>query len=87
MGAGGYKKRSARIAIRREAVLTEADGCEVDVLIVDVSKDGFRLQSPAELTAGDDVLLQVGKSAPVRARIQWTRGDEAGGAFLEPVDL
>ena len=87
MDGRGYRKRSARIRLRCDAVLTESDGCQVAVVITDVSKDGFRLQSRAELASGDEVELQVAKAAPVRARIQWTRGFEAGGTFLEPVAL
>lgn len=87
MDARGYKKRAARIATRCDAVLTEADGCRVDVVITDVSRTGFRLQSRAELVEGDEVLLQVAKDEPVRARIHWTRGYEAGGEFLDAVAL
>jgi hypothetical protein len=85
--ARGYKKRGARIATRRDAVLIEADGCRVDVVITEVSSDGFRLESPAELVEGDEVQLQAGSGKPMRARIQWTRGSEAGGLFLDAPDL
>ena len=87
MDRHGYKNRSARIAVRYDAVLTEADGCQVEVVVTDVSSSGFRLESDAELVVGEEVLLQVPKHEPARARIQWTRGREAGGTFLEPVDV
>lgn len=87
MDSRSYRQRPARIEIYREALLIEADGCEVPVVIVDVSRDGFRLHSRDELVPGDEVSLQVAKAAPVRARIQWTRGFEAGGAFLDAVAL
>src|SRR3954447_18672603 len=48
-GAGGYLSREPRIAVRYEAVLIEADGCELDVVVTDVSRDGFRLESHSEL--------------------------------------
>ena len=81
------KARAARIAFRRDALLIESDGCELHVVILDVSKDGFRLDSRCELVAGSEVRLQVGKRPPVRAEIRWVRGGEAGGVFLEPVWL
>ena len=87
MDGRGYRKRSARVRIRLDAVLREPDGCCIDVVITDLSKDGFRLQSRAELVCGEEVELQVQKRPPVRGRIQWTRGFEAGGQFLEPVEL
>ena len=85
MDRRGYRNRAARIGIRCDGILTEADGTQVDVVITDVSRTGFRLQSRAELVAGEEVTLQAGKSEPMRARIHWTRGFEAGGEFLEPV--
>ncbi|HET7816709.1 MAG TPA: PilZ domain-containing protein [Sphingomicrobium sp.] len=87
MDSRGYKRRPARVEIHREAVLIEGDGCEVPVVIIDVSRDGFRLHSRDELELGEEVSLQVAKAAPVRARIQWTRGLEAGGTFLDAVAL
>jgi len=75
------------VSVRCDAVLTEEDGCELEVMITDVSRDGFRLQSRAELEVGAEVLLHVTKLAPVKAIIRWTRGREAGGTFLEPVAL
>ncbi|HEU5482391.1 MAG TPA: PilZ domain-containing protein [Sphingomicrobium sp.] len=79
--------REARVTLNCDAVLTESDGCTLDVVIVDVSKGGFRLQSLAELEVGSDVLLHVHKLAPVRGQIRWTCGQEAGGVFLDPVSL
>jgi hypothetical protein len=83
----GYLNREVRISVRCTAVLTEPDGCELAVLITDISREGFRLESRAELVIGEDVTITVGKTEPVRARILWTRGHEAGGVFLDPVDL
>lgn len=83
----GYATREPRVAVRCDAVLTEADGCELDVVITDVSRDGFRLQSRSQLEPDTEVMLQVAKLAPVRALIRWTCGHEAGGVFLEPMAL
>lgn len=87
MDSRGYRQRPARIDIRLDATLIEPDGCRVPIVIVDVSRDGFRLQSRDELVTGDEVSLQVAKAPPVRARIEWTCGFEAGGTFLDSVAL
>jgi hypothetical protein len=87
MNMHSYTKRGTRVAVNCDAVLTEADGCEFEVMITDVSRDGFRLESRSELEIGREVLLRVEKLAPVRAIIRWTCGREAGGVFLEPVAL
>ena len=83
----GYADRNPRVSVHCDAVLCEADGCELAVVITDVSRDGFRLISRCELEVGSEVLLRVAKMEPVRALIRWTRGYEAGGVFLEPVSL
>jgi hypothetical protein len=83
----GYAQRETRVAVRCDAVLTEADGCELDVVITDVSRDGFRLESRSELETGSEVMLRVAKLAPIKAMIRWTCGHEAGGIFLEPMAL
>jgi hypothetical protein len=83
----GYIGREPRIAVRYDAVLIEADGCELEVVITDVSRDGFRLESHSLLEAGAEVRIRVGKRPPVRALIRWTRGLEAGGVFVDPVEL
>ena len=85
--ASGYRDRAARIAVSCDAVLIEADGCALDVVIVDVSRDGFRLTSQSELEVGSEVLLRMARLDPVRALIRWTCGHEAGGVFLDPVAL
>ena len=83
----GYAARDPRVTVHCDAVLIEGDGCELDVVITDVSRDGFRLHSRAMLESGSEVLLRVEKLAPVRALIRWTRGHEAGGVFLEAAAL
>jgi hypothetical protein len=87
MDIRSYRKRGTRVSVTCDAVLTEEDGCELDVIVTDVSRDGFRLQSRSELEIGAEVLLSVSKLAPVKAIIRWTCGHEAGGVFLEPVAL
>jgi hypothetical protein len=85
--SGGYVTRDPRVAVRCEAVLIEGDGCSLDVVITDVSRDGFKLESRSELEVGAEVMLLVSKLAPVKAVVRWTCGHEAGGVFLEPVAL
>lgn len=80
-------RREARVTLNCDAVLTEADGCTVDVVIVDVTKSGFRLQSLAELEIGSEVLLQMDKLPGVRGQIRWICGHQSGGVFLDPVAL
>ena len=46
-----HSRRERRVLLNRDAILVEDDGFTVDVVIVDVSKDNFRLRSVALLNA------------------------------------
>jgi hypothetical protein len=81
-----YLGRERRINVQFEAILIESDGCHVRIQVLDVSSSGFRIQSNAELVVDDEVMLQISRSRPLRAKICWTRGREAGGIFLDPVE-
>lgn len=84
---GTDNDREARVSLNSAAVLTESDGCSIDVVILDVSRSGFRLRSASELETGAEVLLGVDKLPAVRAKICWSCGYEAGGVFLDPAAL
>jgi len=81
-----YLGRERRITVQFEAVVEESDGCQVRVQMLDVSSSGFRLQSSAMLVVDDEVMLRIARSVPLRAKICWTRGKEAGGIFLDPAE-
>jgi hypothetical protein len=81
-----YLGRKRRINVRFEAILIEPDGCEIRVQVLDVSSSGFRIQTNAELVVDEQVMLQIPRSRPMRAQICWTRGQEAGGIFLDPAE-
>ena len=77
--------RQRRVALNCAGVVTESDGCTVDVTILDMSTDGFRLRSIEEL--GSTVSLQMRETRPVRCEIRWACGHEAGGIFLDPITV
>ena len=79
--------REPRVMLNCSGVVTETDGCAIDVTIVDVSQTGFRLRSLAEFELGSKVTLQMRDARPVRGEIRWACGHEAGGVFLDPIAL
>lgn len=79
--------REPRVTMNCAAVLTESDGCTVDVTLIDVSVGGFRLRSFGELDVGSEVLLQMPKAPAVRGQIRWSNGHQSGGIFLDPIAL
>ena len=82
----GFNKRAPRIDLRRPAVLINSDGVATDVLILDVSSGGFRLEVPDAPRIGEHVTLRVERCEDFPAQIRWALGNEAGGVFLAPID-
>ena len=78
--------RSPRIDLRRSAGLINSDGIVIEVVILDVSRGGFRLEVSEELRIGERVTLQAEHGDRFPAEIRWTLGKEAGGVFLTSVD-
>ena len=83
----GQIARRQRIEVSREAKLVTSHGVEHDVLITDVSAGGFRLRTPVTMPIGEHVFLRVDRYGDFPAQIRWALGQDAGGVFLEPVNL
>ena len=80
------KPRPTRVEVNFSAVLVTADGCASNVMVKDLSRDGFRIQVADEVLVGERVSLRAGKYGDLAAEIRWVRGSEAGGVFLgEPM--
>jgi hypothetical protein len=75
--------RPKRVRLDIEARLICADGEELTVTVIDISKSGFRLRVPESLFVGEQVQLKLGRSGYAAGVIRWIRGDEAGGEFTE----
>lgn len=85
--------RARRIPLNKKAVLVTSDGNELDVAVIDISVGGFRLKANEtfydgeNIVIGEPVLVRVERRNDLRAEIVWAQGCEAGGIFLEPVDV
>lgn len=64
-----------------------SDGSEHSVTITDVSSGGFRLSTDDTMPIGEHVFLRVARYGDFPAQIRWALGTEAGGVFLEPVEI
>lgn len=80
----GFNKRAPRVDLRRPAVMIDSDGRETDVIILDVSSGGFRLEVPEAPRIGEFITLRVEHREEFPAQIRWALGNEAGGVFLTP---
>ena len=78
------RSTSPRILIHEEAQLVLDDGRTIEVVIVDTSREGFRVRCN-DLIRGDQLraMLRVPRSGDLAVEIRWTRGLEAGGVFLD----
>ena len=83
----GHIARTPRVSVAHEATLVMSDGSEQPVTITDVSSGGFHLRSQETLPIGARVFLRVPRYGDFPAQIRWALGSDAGGEFLEPVDL
>ncbi len=52
-----------------------------------VSEHGALIQSSSHFPEGSDVILDLGDSGSMAARVCWSRGDQAGLSFAEPFDV
>ena len=83
----GQISRRQRIEVSHDAKLVTAQGAEHRVTITDVSAGGFRLHSDVTMPIGEHVFLRVDRYGDFPAQIRWALGPDAGGVFLEPVNL
>ncbi len=67
--------------------LFDSQGDEHLVRLVNVSSRGFALESERRIFAGEQVRLRMGRYDDFSGQIRWTRSNEAGGIFTEPVKL
>ena len=83
----GQIKRAPRVDTRFEAKLTDSDGNVVPVKVIDLSREGCRLETDGSLKIGEMVQIEVPKYGKFPAQIRWALGNDAGAVFLEPVFL
>ena len=83
----GHISRRERIPVSHDATLVTEQGVEHSVTITDVSTGGFRLHSEVTLPIGEHVVLRVERYGDFPAQIRWALGPDAGGVFLQPINL
>ena len=83
----GFIKRAPRVETKFDASLTDSDGGAVAVVVLDISREGCRLETDGSLKIGEKVELNVPRYGSFPAQIRWAVGNEAGAVFLEPVFL
>jgi hypothetical protein len=80
-----FRYRAGRHKTRAAARL-EADGETLEVVILDVSRDGAKVTVPYPLMPGTAARLSVAGSN-VAALVHWSRKGHAGLRFLDRLDI
>lgn len=83
----GFIKRAPRVDTKFDASLTDSDGHKLPVTVIDISREGCRLETDGSLKIGEKIELEVPKYGTYTAHVRWALGNEAGVVFLEPVFL
>jgi len=83
----GQIKRAPRVDTNIDAALTDSDGSRLSVVVLDISREGCRLETDATLKIGEKIELHVPRYGTFPAQVRWAVGNEAGAVFLEPVIL
>jgi hypothetical protein len=86
LAAANWSPRDPRVDVDFD-VLVHCEAGDIDAQIVNLSSDGFRLQTSGPLQVGWEVTLEAARQFPVKALICWACGSEAGGVFADPVAL
>ena len=87
------KARAPRVLVDQKAVLVTSDGTELDVVVTNLSAQGFRMKAEETLYEGESILIgeavivRVQRQSDLRAKIVWTSGCDLGGVFLDPPSL
>lgn len=62
------------------------DRPEADVLVTDLGPNGCRMRADAVgVTKAEPLVLRIGSTGPIAARLKWTKGGALGVAFDTPL--
>jgi hypothetical protein len=79
----------ARTAERRAtdapSTMRADGGAPVDVVVLDISRSGIRIQTDADLGIGQEISIGLAGAGVTRAYVAWARRNEYGCAFERPM--
>ncbi len=76
------RRRGPRIDLRRPAVLRNSDGPNSEIIVLDVSAGGFRIQFSDPVKVGEFLTVTFEGDDVVHAQVRWVLGNEAGASFV-----
>jgi hypothetical protein len=80
-------RRSERIEVDETTRLRPNDWSSLEVRLVDISAEGFRVQCDAAVLRGSLVRVALPGLGEVEAQVSWRRRGEFGARFMVPIDV
>lgn len=80
-------RRAERISVRMQASLREPSFTKFDVLVGDLSTDGFRCETHYRIAPGTIVWLTIPGLSALESRVVWANGNAYGCAFTQPLHV
>jgi hypothetical protein len=80
-------RRAERIAVRMEASLRQPSFSKFDVLVSDLSTDGFKCETHYRVSPNATVWLTIPGLAPLESRVVWANGNAYGCSFTQPLHV
>lgn len=76
------QRQAERKTVRGTADLRRSGYNKVKVTLLDLSTNGFRIETFGGITVGSPVWITLPGLAAVEARVVWARGDQVGCEFI-----
>ena len=88
-GQNGFDsgRRSERLSLDAEARLRPNSWSSLQIRMLDLSAAGFRAECEARVRKFDEVTIELPGLGPVQAWVAWSRGQEFGARFVQPIEL
>nr|WP_314447374.1 PilZ domain-containing protein [uncultured Sphingomonas sp.] len=83
MGHVDLTNRERRVTLNLPARLIDSTSTEIQVVVLDLSPSGIRLQISEPLFVGETVAVELGRSGFAKVQILWVAGNQAGGTFVD----
>ncbi len=80
-------RRAERVSVRMQASLREQSFSKFDVLVSDLSTDGFRCETHYRVSPNSIVWLTIPGLSPLESRVVWANGKAYGCAFTRPLHI
>lgn len=78
-----FRSYSPRIDVHEEAQLVDEAGRVFNVIVADISREGFRIKCDGSGVGTGPATLRAERYGDMPVEVRWTRGKEAGGIFLD----